>query len=144
MITFFYYIYFTIYVVEPETHTIRDRRPTSTACPACWAMETTVRKKIFCTGPTRAAKAEDKSLVQASQTIEPTKEGLLSFVVCSLSTLSLSFNSQQRPPLSSLSVWNSEKNEGHFITQFCPFFMQNTTIFILQKVAISDGYYYKM
>ncbi len=36
---------------------LRDRRPCTTACTACWAMGTnelkqyTVRKKIFCTGP---------------------------------------------------------------------------------------------
>jgi hypothetical protein len=40
---------------------------------ACWAMGTkelkwyTVRKTIFCTGPTRAAKTKQKSLVPAQQ-----------------------------------------------------------------------------
>jgi hypothetical protein len=26
--------------LRPDTHTLRDRRPCTTACPACWAMGT--------------------------------------------------------------------------------------------------------
>ncbi len=37
--------------------------------------------KLFCTGPTRAAKAGEKSFVPARQANEPTKEGPLSFVL---------------------------------------------------------------
>jgi hypothetical protein len=56
-------------------HLLRDRRCCTTACPACWAMgKNQVNyvmygegKKIFFTGPTREAKAEQKSLVQAQQ-----------------------------------------------------------------------------
>jgi hypothetical protein len=45
------------------TGTVRDRRPSTTACPGCRAMGTkklkkfAVRKIIFCTGLTRAANA---------------------------------------------------------------------------------------
>jgi hypothetical protein len=49
------------------------RRPSTAAYTACWAMGTkelkwyTVRKTLFCTGPTRPAKAEQKSLLPAPQ-----------------------------------------------------------------------------
>jgi hypothetical protein len=56
---------------KPEMHILRDRRPSTAACPACWArcmgdkgieiLYRTVRKKIFCAGPIRAAKAEQPS-----------------------------------------------------------------------------------
>jgi hypothetical protein len=48
-------------------------------------------EKIFCSGPTRAAKAEQKSLLP------------LSFV-----PIHISFNRQQKPPLSSLSGFEQE------------------------------------
>ncbi len=60
-------------LTSPETHTLRDRRPSTVACPACWTMVTkklqyyTVRKKRFCTGPNRSAKAEQKYLLPARQ-----------------------------------------------------------------------------
>ncbi len=62
---------------QPETHALRDRRPSTAACPACWAM--------------------------GSKPNEPTKEGPLSFVLFD-SPFTLSFDNQQGPPLSSLSV----------------------------------------
>jgi hypothetical protein len=40
-----------------------------------------IEEKIFCIGPTRAAKAEQKSLVPAQGRSEPTKKGPLSFVL---------------------------------------------------------------
>ncbi len=65
-----------LYTKEEEhcqRHILRDRRPGTTACPGCRAMWTnkaklcTARKKIFCTGPTRAAKAGQKYLLPAQQ-----------------------------------------------------------------------------
>jgi hypothetical protein len=53
---------------------------------ACWAMgtkelkECTGRKKIFCTWPTRAAKAEKNLLYQQDMPNEPTKIGPLTFI----------------------------------------------------------------
>jgi hypothetical protein len=63
----------------------------------------TVRKKIFCTGPTRAAKAEQKYLVllPTRQGHEPTKEGPLSFVFFE-SPFSVSTVSRGHPSLVSL------------------------------------------
>ncbi len=68
-------------------HILRDKRPSKTACPACWAMGTkkskkcTVRRKIFCTGPTKAAKAEQKSLVPtATQQTQLTNQGKIPFI----------------------------------------------------------------
>ncbi len=59
-------------------------------------------EKIFCTGPTRAAKADQKSLVPARQT-QRTNQGR-NPVICSLWVpIPLSFNSQQGQPLSSTS-----------------------------------------
>jgi len=58
--------------LPPETHT--KRQATQHDClPSLLAMGTkelkycTVRKTIFCTGPTRAAKAEQKTFVTARQ-----------------------------------------------------------------------------
>jgi hypothetical protein len=58
---------------------LRDRRPSTAACFACWAMEQKVEivygeEIIFCTRPTRAAQAEQKSLVPARQA-QQTKHG---------------------------------------------------------------------
>ncbi len=58
-----------------------------------------MRKKIFCTGSTRAAKAGQKSLVPARQANGPTKKGPLSFVLfespftSSVSTVSMGYPS---------------------------------------------------
>ncbi len=62
-----------------QRHTIRYRRPSTTACPAwpsttaCPACTCTVREKIFCTGPTRAAKVGQQFLVPARK-VQPNKE----------------------------------------------------------------------
>ncbi len=61
-------------------------------------------EKIFCTGPTRAAKAGQDSnlLYRHDKPNETTKKGLI--LICSLwDPIHLSFNSQQGTPLSSLS-----------------------------------------
>ncbi len=64
-----------------------------------------VREKIFCTGPTRAAKAEQKSLVPALKAQQTNQEKTP--LICPLWVpIHLSFNSQQGPPLSSLSGWS--------------------------------------
>ncbi len=58
-----------ILVISTQRHVLRDRRPSTTACPDCWAMEThkvkkcAVGKKICCTGLTRAAGMQDKKLL---------------------------------------------------------------------------------
>ncbi len=56
------------YVSAPETHTKRQATqhgclPSMLSDGAKELKQCTVRKIIFCTGPTRAAKAEEKSLV---------------------------------------------------------------------------------
>jgi hypothetical protein len=71
-----------------QRHILRDRRPSTTACPAGWAMGTnelkqcSVGEKIFCTWSTRAAKAEQKSLVPARQA-QRTNQGRIPFI-CTL------------------------------------------------------------
>ncbi len=83
---------------------------TETDDPGCWAMGTNTVKRcamskiIFCTGLTRVAKEGSKSIVPARRT-QWTNQGRTP-IICrySRSTPScLSVNSQQRPPLSSLS-----------------------------------------
>jgi hypothetical protein len=64
----------------------------------------TVRKIIFCTGLTRAAKAGKKSIVPARR-VQQTNQGRTP-INCQV-PIHLSFNSQQGPPLSSLSGCSS-------------------------------------
>jgi hypothetical protein len=53
----------------PARYVLRDRPPSTAACPGCWAIGTRNSvQKIFCTWPTRAAKGEQKYLVPARQT----------------------------------------------------------------------------
>jgi hypothetical protein len=64
-----------------QRHTLRDRRPST----AAYLQLTEIvygEEKMFCTGPTRAAGSEQKSLVPALQykPNEPTKKEPLSFV----------------------------------------------------------------
>jgi hypothetical protein len=95
-------------------HTLRDRRPSKAAYPACWAMwgqrncySVQWGKKI-CTGPTRAVRAEQKSLVQAVQAQWTNQE--TTTLNCPLwVAIRLSFNIQQGPPLSSLFRRNIKK-----------------------------------
>ncbi len=56
--------------------TQRYRRPSTAACLACIEIVYN-EEKIFCTEPTRATKAEQKSLVPARKPNTPTKEGPL-------------------------------------------------------------------
>ncbi len=62
-------------------------------------MHCAVRRKIYCTGLTRAAKAEQKSLVPARQA-QWTNEGRTPFICTLWFPIHLSFNSQHGPPLS--------------------------------------------
>ncbi len=61
-------------------HILRDRLPSTAACPACWVMRTkelkqcTVRKKLFCTEPTRAAKQNKNVLHRHDMPNEPTRK----------------------------------------------------------------------
>ncbi len=67
-----YFLFFSFY--SYQRHLLRDRRCDTTACSACWAT-VSGEEKIFCTGPTRAAKAGQQSLVPARGTQQPTKKG---------------------------------------------------------------------
>ncbi len=63
-------------------------------------------EKVFGTGPTRAAKAEQKFLALARQA-QRTNQGKTPFILYSLSPHHLSFNSESRGPfLFSLSAWD--------------------------------------
>ncbi len=62
----------------------------------------TVRKKIFFTGPNRAAKAEQKSLVPARQDQRTNQEGPLSFVLFESPFTSVSTINRVHPSLVSL------------------------------------------
>ncbi len=79
----------------------RDSRPSMTACLGCWAMGTdkvkmcTVRKIIFCIGPTRAAKAEQKSII-LKRRAQRTDQGRIPSICTLRVPMCLSFNSQQR------------------------------------------------
>jgi hypothetical protein len=99
--------YFSIYFLFrccDQRHILRDSRPSTTACPACWAMGTdklklnyhTVRKNYFILVRPERPKAEQKSLVPALQA-QQINQGRTSFMC----TLWVSI--QQGPPLSSLS-----------------------------------------
>jgi hypothetical protein len=92
-----------IHSLRPET----QRQATQHAClprvAGRWGQskvkKCTVRKIIFCTRLTRAAKAGQKNIVPARQT-QRTNQGRTP-IVCTLRVpIHLSFNSQQGPPLS--------------------------------------------
>jgi hypothetical protein len=94
----------------------RDRRPMTSACLACWAMDGDKgieivygEEKIFCTGPPRAAKAEQKSLVPARQG-QRTNQGKTPFYCILRVPIHLRFNSQQGPLLSIVSGLSFRRN----------------------------------
>ncbi len=104
-------------------------------------------KKIFCTGPTRAAETKQKSLVQYQhhEPKESTKEGPLSFVLWI--PIHLSFNSQQGPVLSSLSGLNMELLTGHILVTEKQAEMNPTAankmsnnLLIYRKLRYKEGY----
>jgi hypothetical protein len=64
---------------QMQRNMLRDRRPSIAAYPACLAMGTkdvkfTVRKNKVCTGPTKAAKDEQKSVYRQDKPNKPTKD----------------------------------------------------------------------
>ncbi len=80
-----------------------DRRPSTTACPGCWAIGTNivkkyaVRKIMLVLGWLEQPRQDKSLLYRHDKANEPTKEELWCVPIC------LSFNSQQGPPLSGLS-----------------------------------------
>jgi hypothetical protein len=85
-----------------QRHILQDRRPSTAACPACWAMGTkevkkctsTVRKKYFVLGRLEQPGQNKNLLYRHDEPNKPTKEGPLSFVLCkypftSVSTVSM-------------------------------------------------------
>ncbi len=90
-------------------------------------------EKLFCTGPTRAAKAEQKSLVPARQA-QRSKQGRTPFICTLWVPIRLSFNSQPRAtPLYSLSDANIANNVGNF----------SSRQIIKQSVCVSINYPHK-
>ncbi len=56
------------FVCKIQRHILRDRRPSTAACPVCWAIWTKIVKDIeivYGEGHTRAAKSEEKILETA-------------------------------------------------------------------------------
>jgi hypothetical protein len=58
-----------------QRHTLRDRRPSTTGCKLAGHGEKRIdivyyEEKVFCTGPTKTAKAEQKSLAPTRQAEE--------------------------------------------------------------------------
>ncbi len=107
----------------------KDRRFGTTACPACWGMGThkvkncVAMKKycvLTCILPILVVQPrQDKNLLYMhAEPNKPTKKWALSYVQYSLSPICLSFNSQQGPPLSSLSsfkftqIFKSSDSQG--------------------------------
>ncbi len=89
-----------------QKHILKDRRPSTTACPAFGTNELkqcTGRNKIFCTEPIRTAKA-GQTLVYRHDWSNgpPTKEGPLSFVLNESPFASVSTVSRGHPSLVSL------------------------------------------
>jgi hypothetical protein len=98
-------------LAKPETNI--KRKATRHGCPPSLLVDEdksieigTVGKKVFCTGPTRAAKAGQKSLVPARRA----KEGPLSFVLSESPFASESTVSRGHPSLKSL--WVKHKGYG--------------------------------
>ncbi len=96
----------TAITVWHQRYILRDNWHGTTACPACWVIGTKVKwnsvwwgKKIFCTGPTRPAKAGPKSL-EPSRQAKRTNQEMTDFICTPWVPICLSFNSQHGPPLS--------------------------------------------
>jgi len=89
-----------------QRHILRDMRPSTTACPACWATGTnklekcTMRKKYFVLDRLEQPRPDKNLLYRHDKTNEPTKEGPLSFVL--LESPFVSVSTVSRAPLSSL------------------------------------------
>jgi hypothetical protein len=94
---------------QPEIHTKRQATqhdwPPSLLGDRNKGIETSYgEEKIFWTGLTRAAKAEQKSLVPAWQQAQLTNQGRSPFMCTLWVDIHLSFNSQQGPSLSIVSL----------------------------------------
>ncbi len=92
----------------PETHTKRDRRPSTAACPACWAMgpkhwnSAWWVKRYFALGRLEQTKAGQKYLYQHDEPDELTKDEQLSFVRFESPFTSVSTVSRGHPSLAFL------------------------------------------
>ncbi len=88
-----------------QRHILRDRRPSTDACPAWCSMgvnefkQCTMRKKIFCTEQPRQNK---NFMYRLDKPNEPNKEGSLSFVLFESPFTSVSTVSRGHPSLVSL------------------------------------------
>jgi hypothetical protein len=93
-----------------QRHTLRERRLSTIACPACWAMGTNELKmvydeeKYFELGRLGQPRRDTNLLYRHDKPNEPNKEGPLSFVVLSLKSpfTSVSTVSSAHPSLFSL------------------------------------------
>jgi hypothetical protein len=65
-----------------------------------------VEEKIFCTGPTRAAKTDKNLLYRHNKSNETTKEGLFSLALFESPFTSVATVSWGHPPFSSLSMYH--------------------------------------
>ncbi len=94
-------------LIPDQRHTLRDRRPSTAACPACWAMGDKRieilydKKKIYCTVPSRAAKSEQESLMLARQA-QQTHQERTPFICTLWVPIHLSFNKSAGATLPSL------------------------------------------
>jgi hypothetical protein len=92
---------------KPEMHILRDRRPSTAACPACWAMWTKelkyciVRwgKKYFILGRLEQPRQPKQFFFQHDKPNEPTKEGPLSFALFECPFTSVLTGSRGHPSL---------------------------------------------
>jgi hypothetical protein len=91
-----------------QRHILRDRLPSTTACPACWAIgdkgieKVYSEKRMFFTGLTKVTKAKQNLLYQHDKPNKPTKESSLSFVLFEFPFASVSTVSRGCPSLVSL------------------------------------------
>ena len=96
----------------PETHTKRDRRPSTAACPSCWAMgqmhwnSVWWEKKYFALGRIEQTKAGQKSLAPALQA-QPTSQGRTPFI-CTLWVPITLFSTVSRGHLFLITLRNTE------------------------------------
>ncbi len=89
---------------------ITERRPSTGACPACWAMGTkewkycTVRNKHFVLGRQEQSRQKKNLLYRHDKPNESTKEGPLSFALFVSPFTSVSTASRGHPSLVSLTI----------------------------------------
>ncbi len=96
-----------------QRHILRDRPPSTTACPACWAMGTNKLKQcmvkknyIFCTGRLEVPRQDKNLLYRHDKPNETTKKGPLLFVLFE-SPFTWVSTVRRFPPLSSLSGYHA-------------------------------------